>query len=130
MAIELICLAWAVILGLLHIFIAANLRTKELGIEWNMSPRDGKDKATSILVERLYRAQANFFETFPLFAAAILLVAVTSTYTVYSQLGAIVYLAARIIYFPLYAFGIPVARSLVWITSIVGLLLVLAPLLF
>ena len=130
MAIELTCLAWAVILGLLHIFIAANLRTKELGIEWNMSPRDGKDKATSVLVERLYRAQANFFETFPLFVAAVLLVAVTQTYSVYSQLGAIVYLAARIIYFPLYAFGIPVARSLVWITSIVGLLLVLAPLLF
>ena len=130
MAIELTCLAWAVILGLLHIFIAANLRTKELGIEWNMSPRDGEDKTTSVLVERLYRAQANFFETFPLFAAAVLLVAVTQNYTVYSQLGAIVYLVARVIYFPLYALGIPVARSLVWITSIVGLLLVLAPLLF
>ena len=130
MAIELTCLAWAVILGLLHIFIAANLRTKELGIEWNMSPRDGEDKTTSVLVERLYRAQANFFETFPLFAAAVLLVAVTQNYTVYSQLGAIVYLVARVIYFPLYALGIPVVRSLVWITSIIGLLLVLAPLLF
>ena len=130
MAIELTCLAWAIILGLVHIFVAANLRTKELGVKWNMSARDGETKATSPLVERLYRAQANFFETFPLFAAAVLLVAVTQTFTIYSQIGAIVYLVARIIYFPLYALGIPVIRSLVWVTSIVGLLFILAPLLF
>ena len=130
MAIELTCLVWAIILGLLHIFIAAHLRTKELGVEWNMGARDGKTKDTSVMVERLYRAQANFFETFPLFAAAVLLVAVTQTFSVYSQIGAVVYLLSRVIYFPLYAFGIPLIRSLVWITSIVGLLLVLGPLLF
>ena len=130
MAIELTCLVWAIILGLLHIFIAAHLRTKELGVEWNMGARDGKTKDTSVMVERLYRDQANFFETFPLFAAAVLLVAVTQTFSVYSQIGAVVYLLSRVIYFPLYAFGIPLIRSLVWITSIVGLLLVLGPLLF
>ena len=31
MTIELTCLAWAVILVLLHILVAGNVRTKELG---------------------------------------------------------------------------------------------------
>jgi uncharacterized MAPEG superfamily protein len=75
------------------------------------------------------RAQSNFFETFPLFAAAVLIVATTQTFSSYSYWGAIVYLAARVIYFPLYAFGVPIVRTVVWLISIVGLLLVLVPVL-
>lgn len=130
MATELACLAWGVILGLVHILVAANVRTKELGIKWNMSARDGIEQPTSHLAGRLSRAQANFFETFPLFAIAVLIVGVTHTYSVYSYWGAILYLTARIIYYPLYVMGVPMLRSLVWLISIIGLLLVLTPLLF
>lgn len=130
MAVELICLAWTVVLGLVHIIVAGNARTKQLGTQWNLSARDGETPLLSPLVSRLLRAQANFFETFPLFAAAILIVAVTHTFSSYSYWGAIIYLVARIIYFPLYAMGIPVFRTLIWLISIAGLLLVLAPLLF
>lgn len=129
MAIELTCLAWAVVLGLLHILVAGNARTKELGNKWNVSARDGVIPPLSPLVGRLLRAQSNFFETFPLFATAVLIVATTHTFSSYSYWGAIIYLIARVIYFPLYAFGIPVVRTLVWLVSIVGLLLVLVPVL-
>lgn len=130
MNVELLCVGWAVILGLVHIILASHVRTKELGMTWNMSPRDNPLPRLSLLAERLARAQANFFETFPLFAVAILIVAVTQTYSLYSYWGALIYLIARIIYLPLYAFGVPKIRTLVWLISIMGLLLIILPLLF
>ncbi len=130
MTIELICLAWAVVLGLAHILVAGHMRTKEFGTKWNTSARDGVNPALSTFADRLFRAQANFFETFPLFAAAVLIVAVTQSFSVYSYWGSLLYLIARVVYFPLYAFGVPVFRTIVWLISMLGLLLVLAPILF
>ena len=130
MAVELTCLAWAVLLGLAHILIAGQARTKELGSQWNAGARDGIQPVLSIVTNRLFRAQANFFETFPLFAAVILITATAQMYSVYSHWGAVLYIAARVIYFPLYAFGIAYLRSLVWLISLTGILLVLCPLIF
>ena len=127
MSLELHCLAWASILGLAHIFIAGNARSKELGVKWNMGARDEKVKDLSPVTQRLLRAQSNFFETFPLFASAVLIVAVSHSYSVYSYWGSLIYLLTRIIYLPLYALGIPVVRTITWLLSIVGLLLVLMP---
>jgi uncharacterized MAPEG superfamily protein len=42
-----------------------------------------------------------------------------------SALGAQIYFWARAVYIPIYAAGIPVARTLVWAASIVGLVMVL-----
>lgn len=61
MNLELFCLAWAVILGLVHIILAGHVRTKELGLTWNVSARDGELPKLSVLAGRLARAQANFF---------------------------------------------------------------------
>ncbi len=130
MSMELSCLAWSVLLGLIHIIAAANARTLELGVKWNMSARDGDPAKLSPLTGRLLRAQSNFFETFPLFAASILMVVLTDSLSVYSYWGAVLYLGARTIYLPLYAFGISVIRSLIWLVSIGGLLMVLLPMMF
>ncbi len=130
MAVEITCLAWSVVLGLVHILIAGQARTNELGTKWNAGARDGVQPALSPMTNRLFRAQANFFETFPLFAAVILITATTQLYSIYSHWGAILYFTARVVYFPLYAFGVPYIRSLVWLISLIGILLVLFPLIF
>lgn len=127
MSLELICLGWASVLGIVHILVAGNARTKEFGAKWNMSARDDTKPPLSPFTDRLFRAQSNFFETFPLFASAVLIVMVSQSASVYSYWGALIYLIARVIYFPLYAFGVPVIRTLVWLLSMIGLLLVLLP---
>ena len=127
MSLELICLGWASVLGIVHILVAGNARTKEFGAKWNMSARDDTKPPLSPFTDRLFRAQSNFFETFPLFASAVLIVMVSQSASVYSYWGALIYLIARVIYFPLYAFGVPVIRTLVWLISMIGLLLVLMP---
>jgi uncharacterized MAPEG superfamily protein len=43
--------------------------------------------------------------------------------------GTLVYLAGRVVYVPLYAFGVKQLRSLAWLVSIVGLGMVAAAIL-
>lgn len=44
--------------------------------------------------------------------------------------GAALYFWGRVVYVPLYAFGVPYIRSLVWVVSLAGLVMVLASLFF
>ena len=73
----------------------------------------------------MQRAQANLFETLPLFIAAVLIAHVAGREGALTLWGCWMYLIARIVYVPLYAFGIPVVRTLVWMVGTVGLVLVL-----
>jgi len=72
---------------------------------------------------RLFRAQANLYETLPLFAAAILIAHVVGREGALTTWGAALYFWGRVVYLPLYAFGVPQVRSLVWLVSFAGLIL-------
>jgi uncharacterized MAPEG superfamily protein len=124
-AIELQLLAVAVIIGLVHLVWASAAAQPQRGLKWNVGSRETPVVLTG-MAGRLERASANFRETFPLFAAAVLTVYLSGRIGFISAHGALLYVAARAIYLPLYAFGVPVARSLVWVASMIGLGMVLA----
>jgi len=121
MSIELKCLTFALLLGIVHILIAGHAKTKQYGPKWNVSARDAELPPLNPVAARLVRAQANFFETFPIFAVAILIATVADRSGVLTVLGAALYVVARVIYLPLYAFGVPVVRTLVWLVSMLGI---------
>ena len=127
--IELIILALSVLLLFVHIGMQGMLATRERGSAWNAGPRDGDMPALSPLAGRADRALANFKETYPAFIAAVLIVVVAGRTGGWSELGVWLWLVARLAYIPLYLAGIPYIRSLVWMVSAVGILLVLAELL-
>jgi len=126
MTTELILLAWTLVLALVQIMLTANLRTAETGIEYNASARDGEAPPPRPVTARLQRAQANLFETLPLFIGAVLIAHVSGSEGDLTLWGCWMYLIARIVYIPLYAAGIPYVRSLVWLVSLAGLVMVLA----
>jgi len=130
MILELSCLAWLAVLAIVQIMIAGQARTKQYGTQWNMSARDGEMPELNPLAARLLRAQANLFETLPLFAIAILIATIANKTGWMTEIGAVTYLIGRVVYLPLYAFGVPVVRTIVWLISMAGLLLVLAALAF
>lgn len=130
MTIELTALAWGCVLGLVHVFAAVRVKTRQYGTKWNMGARDEVLPPPEPIVGRLARAQANFFETFPIVAAAILVITVTGRASQWTEIGAIVWLAARIVYLPLYAMGVPVVRTAVFAVSMVGIVMLLWPPLF
>jgi len=124
---ELIVLAWGCILALVHIFAAVRVKTRQYGTKWNVGARDEALSEPAPIVGRLARAQANFFETFPLYAAAALTVSLAHLTNRWTAIGAILWLAGRVIYLPLYAAGVPYVRTAVWAASLIGIVLVLRP---
>lgn len=126
---ELLVLVLGCILALVHISVAGSARTKQYGREWNMGARDEALPPLNPVPGRLLRAQANYFETFPVAIAVLLMVEVTGANSAVTAAGAIVWLVARLIYLPLYWAGIPKVRTLVWLAGLVGLLVLLGALL-
>ncbi|GAA4820980.1 MAPEG family protein [Sphingosinicella ginsenosidimutans] len=127
MTTELAVLAWGCVLAFVHIFAAAQVKTRQYGVTWNMGARDETLPPPQPIVGRMIRAQANFFETFPIVVGAILVDAAANLFDRWTQIGAIVWIVARVIYLPLYALGVPVVRTLVWGASVVGIVMLLKP---
>lgn len=125
MTAELTILGWVLVLALVQIGLAGAMRTSETGIAYNMSARDAQAPPERPVTARLRRAQANLFETLPVFAAAVLIAHVSGRSDASTLLGAQVYLAARVLYVPIYAAGIPVLRTLVWSVSVWGIIMIL-----
>lgn len=126
---EFMALAGVLILALVQILLAAAARTAELGLKWNAGARDGETPPPGKLAGRLLRAQANLFETLPIFIAAILMAQMTARDgTGLTLLGSHLYLFGRLLYLPLYAFGVAYLRSLAWGVSLVGLVMLIAAL--
>ena len=127
MATELQILAWGCVLAIVHIFAAVRVKTRQYGTKWNVGARDEAPPPADPIVGRLARAQANYFETFPIMIAAVMIAVVGERTSDITAAGAWIWLAARIVYLPLYAFGIPVVRTLCFLVGVVGILMVLGP---
>ncbi len=125
MTIELKLLAWTLVLALVQIMLPSHLRNRETGVAYNAGPRDEPGPPIGVMTGRLQRARANLYETLPLFGLAILIAHVAGREGGLTLWGAWIYLVGRIAYVPLYAFGIPYVRSLVWVISFAGFLMVL-----
>ena len=56
MGIELQMLAWTIVLGLVHLFLDATMKTSERGLAWNASARDGEARPLGPVAGRVNRA--------------------------------------------------------------------------
>lgn len=125
MAPELLLLACAMVVGLVQLAWAAVAARGQQDLKWAAGPRD-EPMPLSGVAARLDRAFKNFMETFPFFAAAVLTAYLAGKLGTITLWGSAIYVAARALYAPLYAAGIPTIRSLVWGVGFVGLLMVVA----
>jgi len=126
---ELRVLALGAVLLLVHIFAAGHFKTKQYGLEWNMGARDGTQPPLNDVAGRMVRAQANFLETLPIAIIALVGVVVAGRSGGISALGGWIWLGARVIYIPLYGYGVPKVRTIVYFASLIGLGMAIWPLL-
>ena len=127
-SVELQILFCAILLGILQLLLTAVMGVSHAGLAWAAGPRDEARAHPGRIAGRLERAFENFLETFPFFAAAVLLVHALDKSTHTSVLGAQIYIWARLFYVAAYVIAIPYLRTLIWAASLVGILMVLAAL--
>jgi uncharacterized MAPEG superfamily protein len=130
MAQEILVLALAAVLLVLHIQAAIRVKTKQYGIAWNMGARDADMPPADPLVGRLERARDNFLETLPIAIIALFGVVVTEKTSEVTAIAGWTWLAVRAVYLPLYWAGVPKVRTLVWAVGTLAILVVLAILIF
>jgi uncharacterized MAPEG superfamily protein len=127
---ELKMLGLSIVLGLAQIVLASHAASLQRGYMWTASARDDAMPALTGVAGRLNRALQNFIETFPLFAAAVLMAHVVGKHSWMTEIGAQLYFGARTAYVVFYAAGIFLVRSLVWNVATLGIVLILLALIW
>ncbi len=112
---ELTVLALAALLQVVQFALMAVPANLELGAGYLMSARDRPPSRTmSEGTGRMQRAFANHFEGLILFTIAVVTVTLGGQATGFTAGCAWVFLGARVLYIPAYAFGWSPWRSLIW----------------
>ncbi|PJF07887.1 MAPEG family protein [Pseudorhodobacter sp. MZDSW-24AT] len=112
---ELTVLALAGLLQALQFVSFAIPANKELGTGYTSSARDKPpSRPLSLRTARLQRALNNHFEGLILFTLAVVVVTLGDQSTPVTQTAAWVFLAARVLYIPAYAYGLRPWRSAIW----------------
>ena len=129
MLIEFTALTWGALLGAIHIFLAVRQKIRQYGPNWSMGPRDEIVPPPTPVLGRLMRAQSNYFETFPIVAAGVLMLGLTGLNTRWTAIASLVWLTARIVYLPLYVAGVRNIRTFSFMISVVAIITLFWPLL-
>ena len=118
---ELWVAVYAAILGMVMGLLPPLMAYSRKGyIQWNAGPRDTPfDMGPH--ADRLKRAFSNFKETYIFFVVVVVALAFAHKSSTVSVDAAWTYLVARIVYIPLYLFGVKGIRSLVWAISLAGI---------
>ncbi len=123
-SVEMQILFCAILLGLVQLLAVIIFSVVGRGLPWNVSSRDEPARPLGKYAARFERGYKNFLESFPLFAATVLLAAALGRTNAASVWGAQIYIWARVLYIPAYMAGLPWVRTLVWTASFVGILMI------
>jgi len=125
---ELMLLAWAVVLTLVQMLVAATGAASQYGPMPLFGNREGLPPLTG-WAGRAQRAHRNMLENLVLFAALVLICAVTNKTNATTLLGAQLFFWARLAYAVIYVAGIPWLRTALWVVSVIGLAIIFLQLL-
>lgn len=112
---ELTILTLAALLQVVQFVLYAVPANREIGPGYTMSARDREpSRPLSLRTARLGRAFDNHFEGLLLFAIATLVIHLSGQSNAFTAACGWIYLIARILYVPAYAFGLRPGRSIIW----------------
>jgi uncharacterized MAPEG superfamily protein len=130
MTTELRPLLATVILGLLQLITVSHLISFQYGYSWTASNREQPVPPLRGLANRVDQATTNFLETFPFFAALVLVAHLTDREGTLTLWGAHLYFWGRMGYLLAAVAGFGLLRSMLfWNTALIGIALFLVALL-
>src|SRR5210317_380633 len=120
MALEnILILSFLLVMIQLTIPMLIQLLTKNTNLKYFLSSRD-ETTNISTHAQRANRALKNLLETFPIFIGIIILSLIKD---IDNSSIALLWLIFRIIYVPVYIFGINYLRTVIWAASLICLIL-------
>lgn len=120
---ELTLLAWSAALTFFQMLIAASAAATQLGL----LPLVGNREYLPPLegwAGRAQRAHRNMLESLVLFAIVVIMADITSRENEWTALGAEIFFWSRLAYAIVYIAGLPWVRTVVWMISVAGIILV------
>lgn len=127
MPIELQLLVWTVALAVVQMLVAVSGATLQVGLPTLAGNREGLPELTG-WAGRAARAHRNLLESIVLFAALVLVAHATGRTNELTALGAQLFFWGRVAHAIIYVLGLPWVRTLAWLVSLAGLLVILAQL--
>ncbi len=123
MPLELTLVVWSVALTLILVLVAVLGATQQLGLKVLAGNRQDLADCTG-WVGRAQRAHRNMLENLVLFAVLILVAQITGKLNAMTALGAQIFFWARVAHAVVYIAGVMWIRTLAWIASMAGLVLI------
>ncbi len=124
MTTELTVLTLAALLQVLQFALYSVTAQKQVGMNYAAGSRDTPRQLTGT-AGRLQRALNNHFEGLILFGIAVFVITASGQSSGLTATCAWVYLAARVLYIPAYAFGWVPWRSVIWAAGFIATIIML-----
>jgi uncharacterized MAPEG superfamily protein len=116
-------LLFSTILCFVQVLIAATGANQQVGLPTLAGNREGLPEYTG-WAGRARRAHLNMLENLMLFAALVLIAAVSGKANGTTALGAMIFFWARLAYAVIYVIGIPWLRTLAWFVGVIGMAMI------
>ena len=126
---ELTYLTWSLVIVLGYLVVQVLEQIARNGLVIALTYQTDKEKPIGVLMQRFNASFSNFLVSYPAFISLVVIIALTNSSTELTALGAAIWFWARIAHIPAHVSGLPVIRTLVWATSMAGLVMMLYPLL-
>ena len=116
-------LLFSVVLAFVQVLIAAAAANHVVGLVTLAGNRDRLPEYTGF-AGRAKRAHLNMIENMVLFSALVLIAAVAGKANATTAMGAMIFFWARLVYAVIYLLGVPWLRTLAWVVSVIGMIMI------
>ena len=128
MSFELSYLVWSVALAFVQVLIAVSLASLVVPLPKLMGNREDAPDLKGV-AGRAQRAHLNMMENLPLFIALVLVAQIAGRTNQMTHWGVLLFFWGRVAHAIIYLAGIPGLRTLAWLVSVVGMVLIFRQLL-
>jgi uncharacterized MAPEG superfamily protein len=116
-------LVWSVALTFVEVLVAVLAAQAQVGLGMLAGNRDGLPRLTDF-AGRAQRAHWNMLESLPLFIALVLVAQIAGKANATTLIGCELFFWGRLAHWLLYLAGIPWLRTVAWLVSVIGLILI------
>ena len=127
MTIDLQMLVWSAALALVQMLVAVMGAQGQLGLPLLAGNRDDLPRLTG-WAGRAHRAHLNLIESLAIFAIVVLVAHAAGRANATTALGAQLFFWGRVAYAIVYLIGLPWVRTLTWVVSVAGIVLIFSQL--